>query len=112
MTKRNAATPQGPGHAEAQDRAHLRRQVRALRTGVTFTALLGGVACYIFLTQFGVPSLLAGIIGLVFALLGRVAIASLAVDFVLRSATRDADRIPPHESPAPTDQQGDQSPRR
>lgn len=112
MANRNAATPQDPGHSEAQDRAHLRRQVRALRTGVTFTALLGGVACYLFLTQFGVPSLLAGIIGLVFAILGRIAIASLAVDFVLRSATRDPDRIPPHEAPGAADRQGERPPQR
>lgn len=101
MAKRNATTPSGAGQSEAQERIRRRRQVRALRTGVTITALLGGLACYIFLTQWGVAPILAGVIGLVFALLGRVAIASLLVDFVLRSATRDADRTPPTTSDPP-----------
>lgn len=98
MAKRNTAPSPEAGH-EATAHVRLRRQVRALRTGVTVTALLGGLACYIFLAQWGVAPLIAGIIGLVFALLGRVALASLAVDFVLRSATRNADRPPPSPSP-------------
>ena len=92
MAKRNATRPRAT-HGTA-DLAR-RRQVRALRTGVTATALLGGVACYIFLSQWGVTPLIAGIIGLVFALLGRVALASLAVDFVLRSAPRTGNPIAP-----------------
>lgn len=94
MAGRNRGPRPGPA-AEATDHTRLRRQVRALRTGVTATALLGGLACYIFLTQWGVAPLIAGVIGLIFALLGRVALASLAVDVVLRSATRNADGAPP-----------------
>lgn len=101
MAKRNATPSPGTGQSETQERTQRHRQVRALRTGVTITALLGGLACYIFLTQWGVAPILAGIIGLIFALLGRVAIASLVVDFVLRSATRDADRTPPTTSDSP-----------
>lgn len=102
MAKRNRTTQQpGASHTEAANRTRLRRQVRALRTGVTATALLGGLACYIFLMQWGMSPLVAGIIGLVFALLGRVALASLAVDLVLHRAPRDANRVPPSRGGEP-----------
>jgi hypothetical protein len=64
----------------------LQRQLRGLRTGITLTALLGGLALYIFLGHLGLPGLLAGILGLVFALLGRVAMVSLLRDWLLHTS--------------------------
>lgn len=66
--------------------ADLRRQLRGLRTGITLTALLGGLALSIFLSSLGWPGLLAGIVGLVFALLGRVAMVALVRDWLLHAS--------------------------
>lgn len=64
----------------------------ALRTGVTAFAALAGLACYFFLAQFGVTGVLAVVVGLVFALLVRVAALSLLREWLLAVARR---RTPP-----------------
>jgi hypothetical protein len=58
-----------------------------LRTGITFFAVLAGLACYYGALYFGFNQTLAAIAGLVFALLVWIAAHSLARDAV-RAATR------------------------
>ncbi|HLJ82312.1 MAG TPA: hypothetical protein VKT52_12545 [Ktedonobacterales bacterium] len=76
-----ASQPSQPGAART-----LQRQLRGLRTGITLTALLGGLALYIFLSQLGLPGVLAAILGFVFALLGRIAMVSLLRDWLLHAS--------------------------
>jgi len=76
-----------PGSTSQQERA-ARRQIAALRVSITSFALLGGLACYILLTQLGVPALAAGTIGLVFALLTRLAITALVGEWLHAAASR------------------------
>lgn len=65
------------------------RTLLALRLGATVFGVLAGVACYLALDQFTSIGLVpAFIIGLVFALLTRSAAASLARDWLMRSASR------------------------
>jgi hypothetical protein len=67
----------------------LRRTLYALRLGATTFAMLAGVVCYIALDQFTAIGMIpAFVIGLVFALLTRTAAASLARDWLMRSANR------------------------
>lgn len=62
------------------------RQLRGMRVGITLTALLGGLALYLFLSSLGLPGLVAGILGFIFALLGRFAMVALLRDWLLRAA--------------------------
>jgi hypothetical protein len=63
----------------------------ALRLGATVFGVLAGVACYLALNEFTPIGMVpAFIIGLVFALLTRTAAASLARDWLVRSASRAA----------------------
>jgi hypothetical protein len=79
------AQPPSPAARRPDSAAVTRRQLRGLRTGVSLTALLGGLALFVFLTtQLGLPGLLAGIFGFIFALLGRFAMVSLLRDWLLR----------------------------
>lgn len=78
QTPASASQPNG--------RASLQRQLRGMRVGITLTALLGGLALYLFLGSLGLPGVVAGIIGFVFALLGRVAMVSLLRDWLLRAS--------------------------
>ncbi len=64
----------------------LRTRLAALRAGTTSFAVLAGLSCFVFLTQWGVGSLLAAGVGLVFALLVRVATTSLAREWLLHAA--------------------------
>ena len=66
----------------------VQRQLRGIRTGITLTALLGGLALYLFLDQRGMPGLLSGILGFLFALAGRFAMFALVRDWLLRTAAR------------------------
>jgi hypothetical protein len=68
----------------------LAARMRSLRLGATCCAVLGGVACYVLLVHLGVQGLVAGTVGLVFALLGRMALASLAAEWLVAAARRDA----------------------
>ncbi len=71
----------------------------ALRTGVTAFAALAGLACYFLLARIGVTGVLAVVVGLVFALLVRVAALSLLREWLLAAARR---RMPPPAPPTTT----------
>ena len=72
----------------------------ALRLGATVFGVLAGVACYLALNEFTPIGMVpAVVIGLVFALLTRTAAASLARDWLLRSARRANDER--RDSPLP-----------
>jgi uncharacterized paraquat-inducible protein A len=97
MARKNA--PIGHSVVTAAERERQRRRtLTALRLGATTFAMLAGVACYIALDQFtsiGMGS--AFVLGLIFALLTRTAAASLARDWLMRSATRAQRETPPGE---------------
>jgi hypothetical protein len=78
------------GELPPQTQRMLQTRIQALRLGATCCAVLGGVACYTLLVHLGLASLLAGIIGLIFALLGRMALLSLAIDWLQAAARRSA----------------------
>jgi hypothetical protein len=88
----------------------LQTRIQALRLGATCCAVLGGVACYALLVHFGLTSLLAGIIGLVFALLGRMALLSLAMDWLHAAARRSAAAVSPPDRSARTPDPGKPAP--
>lgn len=69
-------------------RSTLQRQLRGMRTGITLTALLGGLALYIYLSHLGMPGVLAGMLGFIFALLGRFTMVSLLRDWLRHNAQR------------------------
>lgn len=76
------------GEREARVR-QMRARVQMVRAGVTSFALLGGISCYVLLLQFRlVAQPVALVIGLVFALLVRVAAGSLARDWLHQQFTR------------------------
>jgi hypothetical protein len=67
------------------------RMLLALRLGATMFGVLAGIACYILLDQFTAIGMIpAFVLGLIFALLTRVAAASLARDWLTRAASRSA----------------------
>lgn len=85
--RRQSLRAPGAAHdATAADRRQVRRALAALNLGATSAAALGGLACYGLVSHFGMPSLVAGAIGLVFALLGRLAMVALGHEWLLRSA--------------------------
>jgi hypothetical protein len=87
--------PRPPSDAglSPEARRQLRTRAQALRLGATCTALLGGVGCYIFLVEHGSSPVLAFVVGLVFAVLGRAALSALAAEWLLTVARRrDASR--------------------
>lgn len=61
-------------------------RARTVRAGVTSFATLAGLSCYVFLAQWHVNALLAGVIGFVFALMVRVAAGSLAHEWLAAHA--------------------------
>jgi fatty acid desaturase len=74
-----------------QRNRQLTRAMLALRLGATVFGVLAGVACYLGLNEFTPIGMVpAVVIGLVFALLTRTAAASLARDWLVRSAERAA----------------------
>ncbi|HEY1387654.1 MAG TPA: hypothetical protein VGF38_03840 [Ktedonobacterales bacterium] len=84
MTQRSSTTPT-PTERDRQ----LQRTLLAIRLGATVFGVLAGVVCYIALDQFTAIGLVpAFIIGLIFALLTRTASASLARDWLVRTASR------------------------
>lgn len=93
----SGASTQGQRNVPGGGRETSQRQIRArlqmVRTGVTTFALLGGVSCYVLLLEFRlVTQPVAFVIGLVFALLVRVAAGSLARDWLhLQRSRRDGD---------------------
>ncbi|HET8907330.1 MAG TPA: hypothetical protein VFN11_10230 [Ktedonobacterales bacterium] len=97
MARNNA--PSGQSVVTAAERERQRRRIlTALRLGATTFAMLAGVACYIALDQFTPIGMIpAFVIGLVFALLTRTAAASLARDWLMRSANRAQREISPGE---------------
>jgi hypothetical protein len=76
--------------------------LRALRAGITSFAVLGGIACYVLLAEFGVPQVIAGVVGLIFALLTRLAVTTLVRDWLRsaavrnQSSTRDSGHVASH----------------
>ncbi len=92
MNESRAGTP-GPRNVPDGGREASQRQVRVrlqmVRTGVTTFATLGGIACYVLLLEFRlVTQPVAFVIGLVFALLVRVAAGSLARDWMRAQLSR------------------------
>lgn len=79
--------PPGAG-LSPEARRQLRARAQALRLGATCTALLGGVGCYIFLVEHGSSPVLAFVVGLVFAVLGRAALSALAAEWLITVARR------------------------
>lgn len=90
-----AVPPPPPANANANaPRPNVRAQARlaALRTGVTMFAVLAGLSCYFFLTQLGLNNVLAVGLGLIFALLVRIAATALLRDWLLAAARRQRER--------------------
>lgn len=91
MARRTVPATQTTPSAAQRDR-QLARTLAALRLGATTFGVLAGVACYIVLDQFTAIGMIpAFALGLVFALLTRTAAASLARDWLVRTASRAAD---------------------
>ncbi|MBF6590153.1 MAG: hypothetical protein IVW57_06425 [Ktedonobacterales bacterium] len=90
-----------PAPTDRPAERHLRTSLAALRLGATSAAILGGVGCSLWLAQLGVPTPLAGGIGLLFALIGRAAMASLGYEWLVRSAERHRANPTPPPSPPP-----------
>lgn len=83
---RNAAnTPQRVAVPPEAAR-RLQSLATALRAGATSLALIGGIACYLLLVSLSVNTVWAAVLGLVFALLGRVAAVSLGREWLLHTA--------------------------
>lgn len=101
MSESGAQTPgrrSGPDEEREARVPQLRARVPMVRAGVTSFALLGGISCYVLLLQFHLVSQpVALVIGLVFALLVRVAAGSLARDWLQQQIARhegDSTRAP------------------
>lgn len=109
MSGRGAQTPGESGAQDGGREAQLRQmrsRVQMVRAGVTSFALLGGISCYVLLLEFHLVTQPVALgIGLLFALLVRVAAGSLARDWLQQqrmrqegdapgSAGRDATRSP------------------
>lgn len=86
MNEQGARTSGGRSGQDGARDARLRQMVR---TGVTSFALVGGISCYVLLMQFHlVTQPVAVVIGLVFALLVRIAAGSLARDWLQQQLAR------------------------
>ncbi|HEU5349603.1 MAG TPA: hypothetical protein VFU63_13410 [Ktedonobacterales bacterium] len=98
-----ARHPSPPAERAAQRERDLGRTLLALRLGASTFAVLVGVACYVLLDEFTmIGTVPAFVVGLVFALLTRTAAASLARDWLVRSAQRAAnEREDRHDSTTP-----------
>lgn len=86
MSERGPRRPErssAPDGGREANQRQMRARIQMVRTGVTSFALLGGISCYVLLLQFRlVAQPVALVIGLVFALLVRVAAGSLARDWM------------------------------
>lgn len=69
-------------------RRRLDARLRSLRLGATCFALLGGLAVYYFLTQRHVAGAISVGAGLLYAILVRIAVISLARDWLVHAAAR------------------------
>ena len=85
MRARNAAPPPRVSVPPETSR-RLQSLATALRAGATSLALLGGIACYLLLIYLNINAIWAAVIGLVFAVLGRIATVSLGREWLLHSA--------------------------
>jgi len=81
----SGASP-GAGTSGAPRRMPVR--MTTVRAGVSSFAALCGLACYVLLAQIHVNLLLAGVLGFAFALLVRLAAASLVRDWLASHTTR------------------------
>ena len=87
-----ARRPPSAANGAARRNRQLTRTMLALRLGATVFGVLAGIACYLALDELTTIGLVpAFVIGLIFALLTRTAAASLARDWLLRSARRAND---------------------
>lgn len=82
------SSPPPQSSAQSQPRRRAPATLAALRTGVTAFAVLAGLACYFLLAQIGITGVPAAVVGLVFALLVRVAALSLLREWLLAAARR------------------------
>jgi hypothetical protein len=82
-TRRRAPTPSGGDGAR---RRPVVVRPQTVRAGVTSFATLAGLSCYVFLAQWHINALLAGVLGFAFALLVRVAAGSLAREWLAAHA--------------------------
>lgn len=85
---RKASPAADTANLSPEMRGRVEARLRGLRLGATCFALLGGMALYFFLTQRHVAGAVAVGVGLVYAVLVRVAVMSLARDWLLRAAAR------------------------
>jgi hypothetical protein len=87
---RERARPDDAGRDTA--RRNPAPSLAAIYVGLASFSVLAGLACYFLLLQLGLPAALAAILGLAFALLTRIATASLAREWLLRAAERARER--------------------
>jgi hypothetical protein len=88
VSRANMTNETGDQRQNQQARLPERAQL-TIRLLATLFGVLAGVACFILLDQFtAIGTTLAFVLGLVFALLTRVAAASLARDWLVRAASR------------------------
>lgn len=93
-------TPPQPGTTDAT----VRRSLVSLSVGALSLAVIGGLACYTFLLNWGAPGVVAALVGFFFALLARIAFVSLGREWLLAQARRQQQRQQ-HTSPnSPLDQ--------
>lgn len=77
---------------EPERQRRLRTAAATMRLGVTSFSVLAGIACYAVLAEvFRLNAVVAVLLGLVFALLTRVAAAALARDWLARAASETRD---------------------
>lgn len=92
MSESGARRPDRSSEPGGEREARLRQargRIQMVRAGVTSFALLGGISCYVLLLQFRlVTQPVALVIGLVFALLVRIAAGSLARDWLQQHLTQ------------------------
>ncbi|MGH2485880.1 MAG: hypothetical protein ACRDHE_07710 [Ktedonobacterales bacterium] len=89
---RGASPATNPNNLAPEMRQRVESRLRGLRLGATCFALLGGLALYFFLTQKHAAGVVAVGVGLVYAVLVRLAVMSLARDWLLRAAARVTER--------------------
>lgn len=85
MARRTPSSTRGGAPRDRQ----VERTLIAVRLGATAFGVLAGVACYVVLDQFTAIGMIpAFVLGLGFALLARIATASLARDWLIHAAER------------------------
>ena len=84
--------PPPTGEFSPELRQRLDARLRGLRLGATCFALLGGLAVYYFLAQKHMAGAVAAGLGLVYAIFVRIAVTSLARDWLVRAASHLQER--------------------